>query len=56
MSDYLLFLNRIEALRRIVATAPDGAKPLWQKHLNTLLDKRTEEANERIQKGARSVH
>ena len=56
MSDYLLFLTRIEKLRRMVATAPEGAKPIWQKHLDNLLDKRTEVAHERLQDSARSVH
>jgi len=56
MSDYLLFLNRIEKLRRMVATAPEGAKHIWQKHLDNLLDKRTEVAHERLQDSARSVH
>jgi len=56
MSDYLLFLTRIEKLRRMVATAPEGAKHIWQKHLDNLLDKRTEVAHERLQDSARSVH
>ena len=56
MGDYLLFLNRIEKLRRMVATAPEGAKYIWQKHLDNLLDKRTEVAHERLQDSARSVH
>ena len=55
MSDYLLFLNRIEALRRMVATAPEEAKPIWQKHLDTLIDIRSEVAHERLQTNARSV-
>tara|TARA_B100001996_G_C18543283_1_gene547794 strand:+ start:770 stop:940 length:171 start_codon:yes stop_codon:yes gene_type:complete len=56
MGDYLLFLNRIEKLRRMVATAPEGARPIWQKHLDNLLDKRSEVAHERLQDSARSVH
>jgi len=55
MSDYLLFLNRIEALRRIVATAPEDVKPIWQKHLDALMDIRLEAAHERLQDNARSV-
>mgnify|MGYP001165025439 CR=1 FL=1 len=55
MSDYLLFLNRIAALRRMVATAPESAKPIWQKHLDALIDVRSEVAHERFQANARSV-
>ena len=55
MSDYLLFLNRIEALRRMVATAPESAKPIWQKHLDALTDLRSEVAHERLQDNARSI-
>ena len=55
MSDYLLFLNRIERLRWIVATAPESARPIWQKHLDALLDLRSEAAHERLQSNARSV-
>jgi hypothetical protein len=55
MSDYLLFLNRIERLRRMVTTAPEGAKPIWQKHLDALLDIRSEVAHERLQSNARSI-
>ena len=56
MSDYLLFLSRIEALRRMVATAPESAKPIWQKHLDALTDIRSEVAHERLENSARSVH
>ena len=55
MSYYLLFLNRIEKLRRMVATAPESAKPIWQKHLDALTDLRSEVAHERLQDNARSI-